>query len=70
MIKNETQSQVGRKFSVPQDSSKAQRIIGGEKTDISKVPYVAALLQNKKFYCGGTIVTGQHVVSTASCFVS
>lgn len=51
----------------PKTETQVQRIIGGEVTSISNAAYMAALLENNKFYCGGSIVSHLHVVSAASC---
>ncbi|XP_075160383.1 seminase-like [Haematobia irritans] len=44
------------------------RIVGGHNTSIEKVKYIVSLrLKNGKFFCGGTLVTKQHVITAAHC---
>ncbi|KAK6636063.1 hypothetical protein RUM43_009715 [Polyplax serrata] len=42
-------------------------IVGGRDTDISEVPYTVAMLTNGRFFCGGTIVSPNVVVTAAHC---
>lgn len=45
-------------------------IIGGDKVNRGEFPFVAALfyIQHQKFFCAGTLITAEHVVSAAHCF--
>lgn len=43
------------------------RIVGGTPTNINRVPYLVQLLDNGKFFCGGTLVSARFVVTAAHC---
>ena len=43
------------------------RIVGGKATTINRVPYLVHLLDNGRFFCGGTIVNQQYIVTAAHC---
>jgi len=45
-----------------------RRIVGGEKTDISKHPWQVALQFRGNFSCGGSIISGRWVLTAAHCF--
>lgn len=44
-------------------------VIGGDKVARGEWPYVAALFytQQQKFFCAGTLITTEHVVTAAHC---
>lgn len=44
-------------------------VIGGDKVTRGEWPYVAALFytQQQKFFCAGTLITKEHVVTAAHC---
>ncbi|XP_023169493.1 trypsin-1 [Drosophila hydei] len=44
-----------------------QRIIGGQETSISQVPYLVYLRQAGRFICGGSLLTPSFVLSAAHC---
>lgn len=43
------------------------RIVGGIPTTIRSVPYLVQILNNGKYYCGGTLVSNRFVVTAAHC---
>ncbi|XP_065354451.1 seminase-like [Calliphora vicina] len=43
------------------------RIVGGTPTTINQVPYLVQLLEDGKFFCGGTLVAPRFVVTAAHC---
>ncbi|KAM7363082.1 trypsin beta-like [Cochliomyia hominivorax] len=43
------------------------RIVGGEAANIRSAPYVVQLLDNGRFFCGGTLVAPNVVVTAAHC---
>lgn len=44
-----------------------QRIIGGGPTDPHEYPYQVALTYYDYFFCGGSLITRQHVLTAAHC---
>lgn len=44
-----------------------QRIIGGQETSISQVPYLVYMRQSGNFICGGSLLTPSFVLSAAHC---
>lgn len=59
------------KFFVPNESGLENRIVGGQVTSISLLPYQISfqILHQSKYYhiCGGSIVTTQHILTAAHC---
>ncbi|CAK1546639.1 unnamed protein product [Leptosia nina] len=47
-----------------------QRIIGGQPVNIEKYPYAVQILLNGGLTCGGSLLTGRHVLSSAHCFIT
>lgn len=46
------------------------RIVGGKPADPKEWPWIAALLRNGATqFCGGTLITNQHVLTAAHCIV-
>jgi len=43
------------------------RIIGGFRTNLHKYPWQVALVHDKKFFCGGALVSDRHVLTAAHC---
>lgn len=57
---------------VGENSQAAGRIVGGYFADIAELNYQASVQMkfNKEYrhFCGGTILTANHIVSAAHCF--
>ncbi|XP_018018841.2 venom serine protease-like, partial [Hyalella azteca] len=49
---------------------KLTRIVGGNNTLVNEFPWQAALYiaATKKFMCGGSLITNQHILTAAHCF--
>lgn len=46
----------------------AIRIVGGQPADVGEWPWMAALLRDKTDqYCGGVLVTDQHILTASHC---
>lgn len=46
----------------------ATRIVGGQPADKGEWPWIAALLRDKTDqYCGGVLITDQHVLTASHC---
>ena len=46
----------------------ATRIVGGQPADKGEWPWMAALLRDKTDqYCGGVLITDQHVLTASHC---
>lgn len=43
------------------------RIVGGAEVDIEDFPYQAQLLKNGLFFCGGSIISREYVLTAAHC---
>merc|ERR1712142_235598 len=43
------------------------RIVGGKETEINEFPWMAALKRGGQFFCGGTLVASQWVLSASHC---
>lgn len=49
-------------------SKQLTRIVGGQPADKGEWPWMAALLRDSDDqYCGGVLVTDQHILSAAHC---
>lgn len=51
------------------NSQVSKRIVGGEETTIENRPYQVALRDGTDFFCGGTIIDEQYVITAAHCLV-
>ena len=47
--------------------AKPQKIIGGGPTDPHEYPYQVLLTYYGSFFCGGSLITRQHVLTAAHC---
>jgi len=45
----------------------ATRIINGKVTHVNEFPFMAALLNRKRQFCGGSLVDEIHVLTAAHC---
>lgn len=43
------------------------RIVGGEETQVNQYPWMVVLLYSGRFYCGGTLINNQYVLTAAHC---
>lgn len=43
------------------------RIVGGWATEVNEYPWVVAVLQGDKFFCGGTLIADRYVLTAAHC---
>lgn len=43
------------------------RIIGGGHTGINEYPWQVALVYNRKFFCGGSLISDRHILTAAHC---
>lgn len=43
------------------------RVIGGSYTGINEYPWQVALVYNKKFFCGGSLISDRHILTAAHC---
>ncbi|XP_037941501.1 trypsin-like [Teleopsis dalmanni] len=47
--------------------NKIHRIVGGQETVTHQYPWMAMLLSRGSFYCGGTLINDQYVLTAAHC---
>ena len=48
--------------------ARSPRIVGGKPADANEWPWMAALLHDKTDqFCGGVLITDQHVLTASSC---
>lgn len=43
------------------------RIVGGQNTDISKFPWQVSIQRSGEHFCGGSLISNQHVLTAAHC---
>ncbi|KAK6627827.1 hypothetical protein RUM44_010306 [Polyplax serrata] len=48
-------------------ANKKIRIVGGKPTQVNEYPWMALLMYNKKFYCGGSLINTRYVLTAAHC---
>ncbi|KAJ1523857.1 hypothetical protein ONE63_010413 [Megalurothrips usitatus] len=44
-----------------------ERIVGGQNADIGEWPWIAALFNNGRQFCGGSLIDSTHILSAAHC---
>lgn len=44
-----------------------KRIVGGEETQEIRFPWMTLLKYNNRFYCGGSLISDQHVLTAGHC---
>ncbi|KAI5712689.1 hypothetical protein M8J75_010471 [Diaphorina citri] len=47
--------------------NRMDRIVGGWTTEVNEYPWVVALEQAGKFFCGGTLISDRYVLTAAHC---
>ncbi|XP_075210708.1 trypsin-like [Lycorma delicatula] len=48
-------------------ANKETRIVGGQVTYVNQYPWMALLMYNKRFYCGGSLINSRYVLTAAHC---
>lgn len=43
------------------------RIVGGRPTGVNRYPWVARLVYDGNFHCGGSLLNGDYVLTAAHC---
>ncbi|XP_039277624.1 trypsin isoform X2 [Nilaparvata lugens] len=46
------------------------RIVGGQVTYVNQYPWMALLMYNNRFYCGGSLISNKYVLTAAHCVSS
>lgn len=48
----------------------ADRIVGGSLAEPNEYPWIVAIMHmnNNQIWCGGSIITTEHILSAAHCF--
>ncbi|GBP96702.1 Chymotrypsin-like elastase family member 2A [Eumeta japonica] len=46
------------------------RITGGSETTIERYPFMAQVFYGARFYCGGSLITTEHVLTAAHCILT
>ncbi|XP_018322610.1 serine protease 33-like [Agrilus planipennis] len=44
-----------------------ERIVGGQNADIGEWPWIAALFNNGRQFCGGSLIDNSHILTAAHC---
>ncbi|KAJ8984891.1 hypothetical protein NQ317_002731 [Molorchus minor] len=61
---------VGYRMPLNPKEKHTKKIIGGTEYDPHKYPWLAALVYNESFFCGGSIITELYVISAAHCLTN
>ncbi|XP_021937382.1 trypsin-1-like isoform X2 [Zootermopsis nevadensis] len=48
-------------------ANKKIRIVGGHETQVNQYPWMAQLLYNNRFYCGGTLINSKYILTASHC---
>lgn len=48
-------------------SNEENRIVGGKPTGVNQYPWMARIIYDGKFHCGGSLLTKDYVLSAAHC---
>lgn len=52
------------------ESAGGNKIIGGSPTNIDEYPWLVLIEYTRDYLCGGTLISGQHVITAAHCVVT
>ncbi|XP_023717600.1 trypsin-1 isoform X1 [Cryptotermes secundus] len=47
--------------------NKKVRIVGGHETQVNQYPWMAQLLYNNRFYCGGSLINSKYLLTASHC---
>ena len=56
-----------RKFSEQRNAGPSPQIVGGEEATAHTYPWMAALFVDGKYFCGGTLISDEWVLTAAHC---
>lgn len=48
-------------------SNQENRIVGGRPTGVNRYPWIARIVYDGRFHCGGSLLTEDHVLTAAHC---
>lgn len=49
------------------DIQDEERIVGGHNAELNEWPWIVALFNNGRQFCGGSLMDNKHVLSAAHC---